>query len=133
MTEIALQGIELLESSEPARGPSRARALTARLTRPFRGLREVPHVDTWAGVLLTAGGAVLLVIAWGKTAGLSYVPLQIPYVVSAGFTGLGLVAVGLTVVSISAKRADARIRTEQLAELRDLLAELRRAVEEDRS
>jgi hypothetical protein len=44
-----------------------------------------------------------------------------------------LVAVGLTVVSISAKRADARIRTEQLTELRDLLAELRRAVEEDRS
>jgi hypothetical protein len=133
MTEIALQGVELVESSELSRGSSRTRALTARLSRPVRALREVPHIDTWTGVLLTAVGVVLLVVAWGRTAGLAYVPLQIPYVISAGFTGLGLVAVGLTVVSISAKRADARTRSEQLTELRDLIAELRRAVEDDLS
>ncbi len=75
----------------------------------------------------------MLVVAWGRVAGLTNVALQLPYVVSAGFGGLGMVAVGLTVVNVAAKQADARERTRQIGELRDLLAELRSTVtaEED--
>jgi hypothetical protein len=51
--------------------------------------------------------------------------------VSAGFTGVALVMVGLTVVNIDAKRSDAVERSRQLTELRGLLAELRSTVEED--
>lgn len=103
--------------------------MTRRVARPVQSLRAVPHVGTWAGVLLAAAGAVLLAVAWVKVAALTDVGLQIPYVVSAGFTGLGLIAVGLTVVNVAAKQADTRERSRQSAELRGLLAELRTSLE----
>jgi hypothetical protein len=106
--------------------------LLTRLSRPFAALRGVPNLTTWLGVALCAAGLVLIAIAWGRTAGLTNVALQTPYVISAGFTGLGLVVVGLTVVSIAAKRADAAERTRQLRELRDVLADLRQQIEEQR-
>lgn len=104
-----------------------------RLSRPVSALRAIPHLATYAGVVLAAAGAGLLVIAWGRTAALTSVALQVPYVVSAGFTGLGLVAVGLTVINVSSKHADARGRSQQISELRDLLAELRATIEEEQS
>lgn len=131
MTQIALQTVDLVQNGDVASGPSRTDRLTRRISRPVSLLRNVPHLGTWTGVLLAAIGAGLLALAWGRTAGLTNVALQIPYVVSAGFTGLGLVAVGLTVVNVSAKQADARERTRQTAELRGLLSELRRVVEGD--
>ncbi len=132
MTQIALQPVDLVQNDEVETDPSRLDRITRRLVRPVELLRAVPHLGTWLGVLVAAAGAVLLAVAWGQTAGLSNVALQVPYVVSAGFTGLGLVAVGLTVVNISAKRADARERTRQTTELRALLAELRRTIERER-
>jgi hypothetical protein len=129
VTQIALQSVDLVQNGDVASGPSRTDRLNRWITRPVAVLRNVPHLGTWTGVLLAAVGAALLALAWGKTAGLTNVALQIPYVLSAGFTGLGLVAVGLTVINVSAKRADARERTRQVAELRELMAELRRTVE----
>ena len=97
----------------------------SRLSRPLSALRNVQNLGTWAGVLLAAIGLVLIAVAWGRVAGLTNVGLQMPYVVSAGFTGLGLVVVGLAVVSISTKRDDAAERSRQLKELREVLADLR--------
>lgn len=97
----------------------------SRLTRPFNALRNIQNLGTWVGVLLAAAGLILIAVAWGRVAGLTNVALQTPYVVSAGFTGLGLVVVGLAVVSISSKRDDAAERTRQLKELREVLADLR--------
>lgn len=111
--------------------PSSGRVVR-RLVRPVTVIRSVPHAATYAGVLLVSVGAVLLAVAWGKVAGLTDVSLQVPYVLSAGFPGLALVAAGLTVVNVAAKQGDARERTRQVGELQDLLAELRRAVEQDR-
>ena len=106
--------------------------LLTRLQRPFLALRSVPNLGVWAGVVVATAGLVLIAIAWGRTAGLTQVGLQTPYVVSAGFTGLGLVVVGLTLVSITVKRADAAERTRQLRELREVLADLRQQVEESK-
>lgn len=131
MTEVAVDPYLTAEVISSDREP-RESALVARLRRPLAVLRGVPHLGTWAGVGLAAVGLVLVAIAWGRTAGLTNVGLQVPYVVSAGFTGLGLVVVGMTLVSVSAKRADAAERTRQLRELRDVLAELRAAVEDQR-
>ncbi|MDP9181699.1 MAG: hypothetical protein M3P04_02835 [Actinomycetota bacterium] len=103
--------------------------LLTRLVRPFAALKGVANLGTWVGVAISAFGLVLIAIAWGRTAGLTNVGLQTPYVISAGFTGLGLVVVGITVVSITAKRADAAERTRQLRELRDILADLRQQLE----
>lgn len=128
---ITLHEAELIDTDwvGEEEGPSRFDRLVRRVSRPVQLLRVVPHLGTWTGVVVTGIGLVLLAIAWGRTAALTDVALQVPYVVSAGFTGLGLVAVGLTVVSISAKRADARERTRQIAELRELMTELRSIAE----
>jgi hypothetical protein len=125
MTQIALPDTDLVQTEAVNDAPVRPGSLSRRIARPAQALRAVPHVGTWAGVLLAAIGAVLLVVAWVKVAALTNVALQLPYVVSAGFTGLGLVAVGLTVVNLAAKQEDARERSRQAAELRGLLAELR--------
>ena len=99
--------------------------LMSRLNRPLAALRNVQDLGTWIGVLVAAVGLVLIAVAWGKVAGLTVVGLQMPYLVSAGFTGLGLIVVGLAITNISAKRADAAERSRQLRELREVLADLR--------
>jgi len=113
-----------LEGEEP-----RTPVLAGRLGRPVAALRSIPNLGTWTGVVLSSVGLVLIAVAWGRTAGLTNVALQVPYVVSAAFTGLGLVVVGLAVVSISAKRADSAERTRQIRELREALADLRQTLE----
>lgn len=131
MSEVVLESLDgltqldVLEEDEP-RGWS---SLAPRLGRPVAALRSVPGVGTWAGVVIAASGLALLAVAWGRTAGVTNVALQVPYVVSAGFTGLGLIIVGVTVVNVVAKRADARARSAQLTELRTVLIGLRRTLE----
>lgn len=103
----------------------------ARLARTLQAVRAVPHLDTWSGIALTCAGALLLVLAWGRTAGLTNVALQVPYLISAGCTGLGLIAVGVTIVHLGAKHRDAALRARQSTELRTLLGELRAALAAD--
>jgi hypothetical protein len=129
LTQIGLEGVALLQTHDVER--SRVDNLVRRASRPVQALRAVPHGGTWAGMVLAGIGVALIAIAWGRTAGVSDVALQVPYVISFGFTGLGLVVVGLTVAGVAAKQEDARERSRQLTELRELLSELRRSVEED--
>jgi hypothetical protein len=131
VTILTLKHVDLVQNDVVESEAPRAGRVTRRLTRLVALVRNIPHLGTWTGVLLSASGLLLVVVAWGRTAGLTNVALQVPYVVSAGFTGLGLVAVGLTVVNISAKQADAKERTRQVAELRDLLTELRQVVTQE--
>ena len=75
--------------------------------------------DPWAvaAVLCLFGGAVLLVVAWYDVSGTANVYEQLPYLVSAGFTGLALIIVGSAL--LAAGRAD---RVERrLAQLIDAL------------
>ena len=105
-------------------------ALLAPFTRRLAQLGSVPRWLTWAGVMTSALGLVLIAVAWGRAAALTTVALQVPYVVSAGFTGMALVIVGLAMVSVDAKRADTVERRHQLRELREVLVELRQALED---
>jgi hypothetical protein len=125
VAEPFLESGEVIGTEAPPAEPM----LLTRLSRPFVALRSVPNLGIWAGVVVATAGLVLIAIAWGRTAALTNVALQTPYVVSAGFTGLGLVVVGLTLVSITVKQADAAERTRQLRELREVLADLRQQVE----
>jgi hypothetical protein len=52
-----------------------------------------------------------------------------PYLVSGGLTGLGLVMVGVTVINVAAKRRDALLRKQQTELLADALHELRTALD----
>ena len=131
MTQAALDGLDVLHTGPVTAEESSAPGRLSGISRQLAAVRAIPRLGTWIGIGLSTVGLVLLVVAWGRTAGLTLVALQIPYLVSAGFTGVALVLVGLTVVNIDAKRSDAAERTRQLAELRGLLAELRSSVEEE--
>ena len=88
-------------------------------------LRPLSPAPTYIGVAVTTAGFVLLAIAWGGVAGNDDVVRQLPYLVSGGLAGLGLILVGLTVINISAKRRDAALREQQIQLLAAALGELR--------
>jgi hypothetical protein len=104
------------------------RALTDRVP----ALRPLSPVPTYLGIVVTALGFVLIAFAWGAVAGQTNVALQMPYLVSGGITGLALVMVGLTVVSVAARRRDAALREQQTRLLADALRELGAALDDRR-
>ena len=59
-----------------------------------------------AGVALVVAGFVALFLAWNGAARVDYVEGQIPYLLSGGLVGMGLIGAGLTVVNVQARRAD---------------------------
>jgi hypothetical protein len=94
-----------------------------RISVPWRRIKP----GTWSvyvGLITCAGGFALLALAWGKVAGELNVSLQVPYIVSAAFTGLGLIMVGLTVVLVATNRAGSETRE---ALLREIITELQAA------
>jgi cytochrome c biogenesis protein CcdA len=96
-------------------GASRAGGRVARWLAP-----ESP-VPVYVGVGLIALGFSLIAYTWGRVAGTLSVALQLPYVISGGLTGLALVVVGATVISVATKRRDAVLRARQLDELSEVL------------
>lgn len=102
------------------------------LTDKVPALRPLSPVPTYLGVAVTAIGFVLIAFAWGAVAGETNVALQLPYLVSGAMTGLGLVMVGLTVISIAARRRDAVLREQQTQLLADALRELGAALDQRR-
>ena len=100
--------------------PSRLRAL-------FDPASTIPM---YVCVLVALAGFTLLGIGWARVAGLVQVWEQMPYLMSAGLPGLGLVMTGLVIVNVSARRQDGAARARQLRMLSEALHELRREVEQ---
>lgn len=75
----------------------------------------------YAGLAVTAIGFLVLAFAWSRVAGIGTVALQLPYVLSGGFTGLGLILVGLTIVNVAALRTADAERRRQMERLLDRL------------
>jgi hypothetical protein len=88
-------------------------------------MRPVRPTMTYAGIVVAAAGFVVIMYTWGKVAALTVVPLQMPYLISGGLVGMGLILTGLTLVNINAKRQDASARERQLGQLREVLAEIK--------
>lgn len=82
-----------------------------------RFLDPASPVPTVGGLVIAGLGFVLMLVAWGQLADETAVALQLPYVVSGAVTGLGLIMVGLGLVSVQAKRRDAAVLQAQLDEL----------------
>jgi hypothetical protein len=93
--------------------------------RRLSWLAPSSYVPTYVGLLVAAIGFGLLVLTWARVAGEDNVAFQMPYIVSGGLTGLGLIMGGLILVNIAAKRQDAAERTRQLDQLREALDDLR--------
>lgn len=87
-------------------------------------MRPVGHGVIYAGIATAMSGFALIAYAWGKVAALLNVALQLPYVVSGGFTGVALIIVGMALVNIEVKRADAARRDRQLTQIADALRAL---------
>ena len=83
-----------------------------------------------AGLLFVLGGLGLIGYTWGRVAGLLDVPLQLPYVLSGGLIGLGLVLVGITIVNITVRRQDGIRRDECVEQLSAILAALARSLDQ---
>jgi NADH:ubiquinone oxidoreductase subunit 6 (subunit J) len=88
-------------------------------------MRPVSPILTYVGIVIAAAGFVLIMFTWGKVGALTDVPLQMPYLLSGGLVGLGLVMTGLTLISVNAKRQDASARERQLGQLREVLVEIK--------
>jgi hypothetical protein len=110
------------EYEEPVRPPRDRERLS--------GLRPLSVTPTYVGAVIVALGFIVLGVAWAQVARETDVALQMPLVLSGGFAAVCLVLVGLTIVSISAKRRDAVLREKQTALLADALAELRSVLED---
>jgi hypothetical protein len=96
----------------------------SRVSRWRAMLDPASLVPTYVGVIVAMAGFALIGVCWAKVAGLVNVWQQIPYVVSAGLPGLGLVMSGLVIVNVSARRQDGAERARQLAALAEALQEL---------
>ena len=94
-------------------------------------LRPGSPIPVYIGIALCMLGFGLLAFTRLRVADEVQVYQQIPYLVSGGFTGLGLVLVGVTVVNVAAKRADAVDRERQHEQLTAALRELHAALAED--
>ena len=86
-------------------------------------------IPTYAGVVVTVIGFGLLILAWARVAGLIDVWKQMPYVMSAGLPGLGLVMTGLVIINVSARRQDSAARARQMATLTEAMRDLQRSLE----
>lgn len=102
---------------------------TAGLSSRIPALRPLSPTPTYLGVALAVVGFVLIAVAWGQSAGETNVARQIPYLISGGLTGLALVMVGVTTVSVAAKRRDAVLRAQQTELLAGALQELTAALD----
>lgn len=88
-------------------------------------MRDPAKSATYLSVGLIVVGFVVIVLGWYGAARLDHTPGQIPYLISGGFSGLGLILAGLTLVVVQESRRD---RTQISAKLDALLEAQRRQV-----
>lgn len=88
-------------------------------------MKPVRPTLTYVGIAVAAAGFAMIMYTWGEVAALTVVPYQMPYLVSGGLVGLGLILVGLTLVNINAKRQDGAARQRQLGQVREVLLEIK--------
>lgn len=84
-------------------------------------------VSLYIGVGLIGVGFALIFLAWNGASGLDYTQGQIPYLISGGIGGLGMVFVGAMMLVLQNARRDRAILSRQLSELSASLDRLSRA------
>ncbi len=76
------------------------------------------------GSLAVAGiGFVVIAVTWGLVAGTAEVARQIPYLISGGLTGIGLVIVGIGLLIVAIRIRESEARKAQYEELAALMRE----------
>jgi hypothetical protein len=71
---------------------------------------------------LAAVGFLLIVLGWNGAASLDRVPGQMPYLISGGVAGLGLVLTGLVLALVQELRKNTAVTVAKLDEIADKIA-----------
>jgi hypothetical protein len=64
-------------------------------------MRDLSKFTAQLAVGIASAGFLLMVLGWNGAASLDRIPGQMPYLISGGIAGLGLVGVGLTLVLVN--------------------------------
>lgn len=76
-------------------------------------MRKLSQYPLYIAVGFAAVGFLLLFLAWNAAAELDHVAGQIPILISGGLSGLGLIAVGLTMaITAEMRRTTAQLRSD---------------------
>ncbi|MDQ3878306.1 MAG: hypothetical protein M3290_08170 [Actinomycetota bacterium] len=73
------------------------------------------------GLLFIVGGFAVIGKAWDGAASINFPTGQLPYLLSGGFMGLGLIVTGVTLVLLSTVRGEREILTSKFDEMNRLL------------
>src|SRR3954467_2839588 len=89
---------------------------------------------TWArlggqiGLGCIAVGLLIIALAWDGGASVDFVSGQIPYLLSGGALGLGLIVMGAAMIIVQNSRKDRSVLEAQLKELNTAIGRLSNAV-----
>ena len=84
----------------------------------------------WAGMAGRLGlgfscfGFFVIALAWSGAAGLDYSQGQLPYVISGGFGGLGLIVTGAALTIAESNRRDRAVLEQQLTQMTSAISKL---------
>jgi hypothetical protein len=109
-------------TATPASEPERTRAGRTAIARVRRiklasWLAPTSNAAVYAGLALIVIGFAVLAWTWSRVAGKAIVALQLPYLASGGFSGLGLLVIGTLLIYLGVKRRDSWNRERRLEAL----------------
>ena len=87
------------------------------MTELWRILRDPRVSTTIVLAAIAVAGFALVALGWRGAAATVFVPFQVPYVVSGGLLGLGLLGAGLGLLKVHVDRVEAAEERRQTAEL----------------
>lgn len=74
------------------------------------------------GFTFVTAGFVIIGVAWNGSASINFVQGQMPYLLSGGFLGLGLIVTGCVLLMLSSVRAERQVMTDLFSEMSRLLS-----------
>jgi len=119
--EVVTAEEERPEADAEAAAASAPKRLATRRVKASRWISPSSPALVYLGIVVVLAGFGVLAFTWSRVAGESIVALQLPYVASGGFGGLGLVVVGVLTIHLAARRRDAWQRDRRLVELANTL------------
>jgi len=80
------------------------------------------RLGRFLGLLFITAGFVVFYFAWDGSASINFAQGQIPYLLSGGFMGLGLIVTGATLLFLTTVRHERQIMTDRFDEMTRLLS-----------
>lgn len=74
------------------------------------------------GLTFVTAGFIVFYFAWDGAASINFAQGQIPYLLSGGFVGLGLVVSGISLILLSTIRSERQLMTDRYDEMARLLS-----------